>query len=258
MVAITKEKGGVPMTSRLAGQVAVVTGASKGIGRCIAETLAAERVRVVGIDLKPPQDDSASACYQELFLGDVSDRDVIREIVRRTVAAEGRIDILVNNAGMDLLCPDTWNMDDDSWSRVIDVNLNGTWWVTSAVVPTMISQGSGRIVFIGSISCRNWGFGIGNSPAYKASKAGLIGLVLALSGQLERHGILVNGINAGPTGNTGTLPTEEERHAYLASHPLGYGGPEPIAAAVRYLVDSSGDWITGAMMNVSGGEIRGL
>ena len=242
----------------LRGKVALVTGASKGIGRCIAETLAADGAQVIGMDLRPPQDCECPPAIEQLHLGDVADALSVREVVGRVLDGKGRIDILVSNAGTDILCPDTWNMDDDSWSRVVDVNLNGSWWMSSAVIPAMIRQRYGRIVFIGSNACRNWGFGIGHSPAYKASKAALIGLVLALSFQLEQHGILVNGINAGPTGSTGTPPSEEERRAYLATHALGYGGPEPIAAAVRYLVGSSGDWVTGTMMNVSGGEHRGI
>ena len=96
------------------------------------------------------------------------------------------------------------------------------------------------------------------SPAYAAAKAGLLGLTVGLAVQLEPFGILVNAITPGPTGSTGTPLTETERSEYIAAHPLGFGGAQPIADAVTYLLKGSGDWVSGAVMNVNGGDWRGI
>jgi 3-oxoacyl-[acyl-carrier protein] reductase len=119
----------------------------------------------------------------------------------------------------------------------------------------MKERGSGRIVFISSGSARIAEHDI--SVAYNASKAGLIGLTIGLSVHLEPFGILVNAVAPGPTG-TGHPMTERQRTAYLEQFPLGLGGPEPIADAVRYLARGSGNWVSGAVLNVSGGWVRGF
>lgn len=239
----------------LAGQVALVTGGGKGIGRCIGDTLRSDGATVVLVDVRPPD---AGVDGMDFRQCDVADREGIQQVVNDVAAQYGRLDIVVSNAGMDRLSPDTWNMDPQTWSLVLDVNLNGAWWTASAAIPAMIDQGSGRIVFIGSNAARLGGFGVGHSPAYSAAKAGLNGLVVALSSQLEGHGIRVNTISPGPTGTTGTPPSQAEAAEYLRTHPLGYGTAQPIADAVRYLVGSSGDWISGTVLNVSGGEHRGI
>jgi NAD(P)-dependent dehydrogenase (short-subunit alcohol dehydrogenase family) len=170
------------------------------------------------------------------------------------IARYGRVDVLVNNAGIDAPPGAAWEIDADHWRRVIDTNLSGAWWCTSAVLEHMRERGSGRIIFISSGSAR-----IGDpviSVAYNASKAGLIGLTIALSVHVERFGILVNAIAPGYTG-TGQPLSRAERAAYDAAHPLGIVGPGPIADACVYLASSSGDWISGAVLNVSGGWWRG-
>ncbi|MGW0805110.1 SDR family NAD(P)-dependent oxidoreductase [Nonomuraea sp. NPDC002799] len=241
----------------LTGKVAFVTGGARGIGRCVADVLAADGATVVVADRRI-EGVTAADGIARVHQADVAVREEISEAVRATAAEFGGIDILVNNAGMDAARPDTWNQQPDEWTRVIDVNLNGAWWCTSAALPHMIPRGGGRVVFIGSNAARLGGFGVGHSPAYSAAKAALSGLVVALSSQLEQFGIRVNAISSGPTGSTGTPPTDEERAEFLGKSPLGYGGPEPIAAAVRYLVHPSGDWVSGSVMNVSGGEHRGI
>jgi NAD(P)-dependent dehydrogenase (short-subunit alcohol dehydrogenase family) len=111
----------------------------------------------------------------------------------------------------------------------------------------------GRVILISSSSARMGDHGV--SVAYNAAKAGLIGLTIGLSVQLEPHGILVNAIAPGPTG-TGRI-TDEWRDAYLRDHPLGIVGADPVAHACLYLAGPAGDWISGTVMNVSGGRIRG-
>jgi NAD(P)-dependent dehydrogenase (short-subunit alcohol dehydrogenase family) len=119
----------------------------------------------------------------------------------------------------------------------------------------MVDHGGGKVVFISSVAARLGGRGF--SPAYAAAKAGLLGLSTALAVQLEDTGILVNAVMPGTLGTTGSPLTDSETAEYLRTYPLGFGGPAPVAAAVEYLLDTSGDWISGAHLNVSGGRLRG-
>lgn len=249
--------------SVLSGQVVVVTGAARGIGRCIAATLAADGARVVVADILA--DEAGQAAAELTDRGhdaiavpvDISDAASARAMAEQVVARCGRVDALVNNAGLDAPPGLPWEIDEAHWRRVIDVDLNGAWFCTRAVLPTMMGRRAGRIVFISSVSARLAGDG-DTSPAYAAAKAGLIGLTIALSAKLEPHGILVNAIAPGPTGSTGEPWSSDSRTAYLERHPLGFAGPQPVADGVRYLLASSGDWVSGAVLNISGGAVRGL
>lgn len=247
--------------AQLSGRVAVVTGAAQGIGRCIAESLAEDGASVVVADI---QEHGAGEVAEDLrargwdamsVAVDIGDPASAGSMIERTLERFGRVDILVNDAGIDAPFGAAWEIGEEHWRRVIDVNLSGQWWCTRAVVPHMMERRAGRIIFISSGSAR-----IGQrdiSVAYNASKAGLIGLTVGLSVHLEPFGILVNAIAPGPTG-TGQPMSEDERRAHEREYPLGIVGPEPIAEACRYLVRSSGDWISGAVLNVSGGWWRGF
>jgi NAD(P)-dependent dehydrogenase (short-subunit alcohol dehydrogenase family) len=247
--------------AQLSGRVAVVTGAAQGIGRCIAQSLAEDGASVVVADI---QEDGAGEVAEGLrargsdamsVAVDIGDPASAGSMIERTLERFGRVDILVNDAGIDAPFGAAWEIGEEHWRRVIDVNLSGQWWCTRAVVPHMMERRAGRIIFISSGSAR-----IGQrdiSVAYNASKAGLIGLTVGLSVHLEPFGILVNAIAPGPTG-TGQPMSEDERRAHEREHPLGIVGPEPIAEACRYLVRSSGDWISGVVLNVSGGWWRGF
>ena len=241
----------------LAGRVAIVTGAGKptGMGAAVAARLRELGADVAALDVQLP---GALPPGVRGYACDVMDRDAVARTVERVAEELGPPTIVINCAGMDRLSPHTWDMADDDWRRVVGVNLDGAWWVTSAAVPHMQDAGFGRVVFISSNAARIGGFGVGHSPAYSAAKAALGGLAVALSSQLEADGIRVNTICSGPTGTTGTPPSAEERAAYEAEHPLGFGTARPLVDAVEYLCRSSGDWISGAVMNVSGGEFRGF
>lgn len=244
----------------LEGRVAIVTGAAQGIGESIATLLASagasvlladvqeERVCAVADGLRT-QGLRAAACFV-----DVSDPSSAGSMVTSCLAEFGAVDLLVNNAGIDAPPGAAWEIPEDHWRRLIDVNLSGAWWCTAAVLPPMMERRAGRILFISSGSARIGDPGI--SVAYNASKAGLIGLTIGLSVHLEPFGILVNAIAPGYTG-TGEPMSPDERTAYEAEHPLGIVGPEPIARACVYLASEGGDWISGAVLNVSGGWWRG-
>jgi NAD(P)-dependent dehydrogenase (short-subunit alcohol dehydrogenase family) len=245
----------------LKGQVAIVTGAAQGIGRCIAETLARDGASVVVADIQ----DEKAAEVAVAIRDDGGEADAVAVDVREPARAEamvaialeryGWVDLLVNDAGIDAPPGEAWTIDEDHWRAVIDTNLSGPWWCTKAVIPHMKERGSGRIVFVSSGSARIGEHDI--SVAYNASKAGLIGLTVGLSVHLEPFGILVNAVAPGPTG-TGQPMTERQRTGYLEQFPLGLGGPQPIADAVLYLARGSGNWISGAVLNVSGGWVRGF
>lgn len=248
--------------SDLASKVIIVTGAAQGIGECIAENLTADGATLVLADIQAAKvaevakrlDPEGARVIATSV--DIANPDSARKMVRTGLDAFGRIDALVNNASIDAPPGAAHEIDEAHWRQLIDVNLSGAWWCIRAVLPHMMERRSGKIVTISSASARFATPGV--SAAYHAAKAGLIGLTIALSSELERHRILVNAITPGATGNTGSPISDGERAIYQSMFPLGYGGPEPIAHAVRYLLTKSGDWISGAVLNVSGGLLRGL
>jgi 3-oxoacyl-[acyl-carrier protein] reductase len=246
----------------LDGSVVVVTGAAQGIGEEIARRLSARgaHLYLADIQLERVQQVAESIRAQggNAIGGhvDVASPESAEAMIETAVGAYGKVDGLVNNGAIDAQPGLAWEIDEAHWRRFIDTDLSGQWWCTRAVLPHMISRRSGRIVFISSITAR-----VGSniySPAYAAAKGGLIGLTVGLSAQLEASGILVNAITPGSTGNTGTPMSEAERSEYLWAYPLGLGGPVPAAEAVCYLLDSSGAWISGAVLNVTGGALRGI
>ena len=241
----------------LAGKVAIVTGAAGGIGSCIARAFANAGARLILADINVG---GASVLAERLpearaVRVDITDPDSARAMAAEAVAAFGAIDILVSCAGIDAPRGCAWELPDAHWRRVIDADLSGSWWCAKACIPQMIARRSGRIIFIGSVASRR-----GNrvtTVAYNAAKAGLNGLAFGLAKQLEPHGILVNTIAPGPTGNTGEPMTEDEFAAEAGLYPLPLGGPEPVAHACLYLAGPSGDWISGTVLNVSGGRWHG-
>ncbi|CAN7634467.1 SDR family NAD(P)-dependent oxidoreductase [Brucella pseudogrignonensis] len=248
--------------SVLQDQVVVVTGAARGIGQAIANVVARDGAHVIVADILADEGEAVAEAIRAAggeataMTLDITQPDQVADLVKRILNRFGRIDGLVNNAALDAPQGFAWEVDTEDWRRVIEVDLNGAWYCSRAVIPAMRAAKRGRIVFISSIAARQGSPHL--SPAYSTAKAGLIGLTISLSAQLEADGILVNAVTPGPTGNTGSPYSEASKNAYLASHPLGFGGAQPIADAVAFLLGPASCWTSGAVFNISGGHFRGI
>jgi 3-oxoacyl-[acyl-carrier protein] reductase len=242
--------------SELEGQVALVTGAARGIGRAIARRLAAGGARVVCADCLPAEE-TASEIVDELggpaeaVELDVTDSEAAAAVVTSVVADYGRLDILVNNAGItrDQLLV---RMKPEDWRRVMAVNLDGVYNVTQPAAKVMMRQRSGRVVNIASVVGLMGNAGQCN---YAASKAALVGLTKSLARELGSRNITVNAIAPGyiETAMTEGL-NEQQREALLRTLAIPrLGTAEDVAAAVAFLSGPDAAYITGTVINVSGG-----
>ena len=242
-------------TDALGGAV-IVTGAAQGIGECTARTLHARGYQVFLADI---QTDKVGRVAADLGVGwspvDICDPDSTSAMVRNAISETGQIAGLVNVAGIDGPYRASDKVDPDHWRTIIDADLSGPWWCIQSVLPHLIERGGGRIVSIASIAgvipCA------GISVAYAAAKAGVIGMSMSLAQDLEPRGILVNSIAPGVIGTTGEPMPPGELDTYREEFALGEGGPQPVADAVEYLLSDSGRWISGTVMNVTGGFWRG-
>lgn len=233
----------------LEGKTALVTGASRGIGRAIAEELAAAGATVVvGYRTGATEaEELAAAIGGRAVQADVSDADSARALVEEA----GDVDVLVNNAGLTrdgLLA----RMSDDDWRTVIDTNLSSVFYTCRAVTRPMMKKRAGAIVNVSSIVGihGNWG-----QTNYAASKAGIIGFTKSLARELGSRGVRANVVAPGyvRTQLTDVLP-EEATEAMLGQTPLGrLGDPADVAGAVRFLCSDAAAFITGDVMLVDGG-----
>jgi NAD(P)-dependent dehydrogenase (short-subunit alcohol dehydrogenase family) len=257
--------GSRPIESLLAGQtlkgkVAIVTGAAGGIGSCIARHFAAAGAAVMVADIRGAE---ASELSREIEAEggiaaatpvDITSSSSARAMAETTLAIFGRLDILVHVAGIDAPRGVAWELDDEHWLKIIDADLTGAFWCAKAVLPHMIAQRAGRIIFISSVSAKI--AHLDTSVAYNAAKAGIVGLTIGLAKQLERHNVLVNTVAPGTTG-TGEPMNEREVVEEAAFYPLPIVGPAPVAHACLYLAQDSGSWTSGTYLNVSGGRLHG-
>lgn len=242
-------------TDLLAGQVAVVTGASRGIGRAIAGTLASAGADVAILDLCTPEA-AADVVRDVTDLGrraayyncNVSESGPVKETVAQIVKDFGRIDILVNNAGItrDGLIV---QLSDDNFNDVINTNLRGTFNMIRAVSRTMLRQKSGRICNISSVSGL---MGNAGQTNYSASKAGVIGLTKSAALELAGRGITVNAVAPGFVETPMTKDLADS--PLLGRIPLGrIAQPEEIANMVTFLCSPAAAYITGEVIRVDGG-----
>jgi 3-oxoacyl-[acyl-carrier protein] reductase len=245
----------------LTGRVALVTGASQGIGRACAVRLAKAGAAVAAAarnqqKLEEVVGEIAAAGGQSAaFVMDVADEEQIKSGVKATIAQFGKVDILVNNAG---ITRDTliMRMKRADWDAVINTNLTSAYLCTQQVVGSMLKQRWGRIINITSVFGQ---MGQAGQANYAASKAGLIGLTMATARELASRSITCNAIAPGfiETAMTEVL-TDELRQGALKMIPLGRTGtPEEIAAAVAFLASEEAGYITGQVLNVNGGMLMG-
>jgi len=241
----------------LEGKVALVTGAGRGIGKAIAERLAAEGAKVAVADIDPA---TATATAVDIGRGaiavtmDVTDAASVRDAVAETAKRLGPIDVLVNNAGWDKIEPFVKSQE-ETWDRVIAINLKGPIRCARAVLDSMIERRSGKIVSIGSDAGR---VGSTGEAVYSAAKAGVIGFGRTLAREVARYGINVNVVCPGPTNTPllqETIGGNEKLMASLKQAiPLGRAGePDDLAAAVAFLASDDAGFITGQTLSVSGG-----
>ncbi len=245
---------------RLAGKVAIITGAGSGIGRAAAELFAREGAKVVVADYKADtaqevvkaiKDSGGEAIFAEV---DVSDSAQVERMVGSAVDAYGGIDILFNNAAM-LAFGTILETDETLWRRVMSVNVNGPYLCSKAVLPHMISRGGGSI--INTVSSTGAHDAKGGVAAYVTSKGGVTLLTKCMAIDHANDNVRVNGIAPGPTDTPmlREVMSQQELDDFAQTYPMKrLGRPEELANAALFLASDEASFVTGAILNVDGGQ----
>ena len=247
------------MSKTLDGKVAVITGASRGLGKAMALALAGagSKLALVARDRAKLEETAAEAAAlgaeTAIFIADVTDEAQVAAMTESVVAQFGRVDILINNAGMNIRKP-LVEYSLDEWRRITDTNLTSVFLMCRAMVPHMRGRGYGRILNLTSIMSH---VSLPGRSAYSASKAALLGLTRALAQELAPEGITVVGISPGPFAtemNTVLMQNPEVNQQFMSNTPLGrWGKVEEIGSLALFLCGEGGAFITGTDILIDGG-----
>jgi len=244
----------------LTDQVALVTGASRGIGKAIAAGLAASGAKVVlasrkqeGVDVAAAEITAAGGTALAIA-AHAGEEQAVDRLVEQSLAAFGRIDILVGNAGTNPHFGPTLQATTALWDKIMEVNLRGAFLLSRAVAPIMERQGGGRIIFMASIAGMRTAENLG---IYSVSKAGLIMLTRVLASELGPAGIRVNAIAPGTIDTRFSqvlVETKDIAERIVSRTPLGYiGQPQDVVGTALFLASNLADYVTGAVITVDGG-----
>ena len=247
------------------GKIALVTGATRGVGKIIAEKFALEGASVVIISRTFPeahkvaQDITGEGFRATAIQVDVSKGTEVEAMINEVIAKYGKIDILVNNAAIFAESALIMDMEEEEWDRIMNINLKGVFNCSKAVIRHMVKQRSGKIVNVTSFTGKTGRvvystFGNPTKAHYCASKAGIISLTKSLAFELAPHNINVNAVAPGSIAPEGT--EKEKKDMITPLVPLGrMGTSEDVAAAVLFLASPEASFITGEIMDVNGGTL---
>ncbi|MFA3792035.1 2-dehydro-3-deoxy-D-gluconate 5-dehydrogenase KduD [Aliiglaciecola sp. SL4] len=244
----------------LSGKVALVTGASRGLGRAIALGLAKAGADIIAVASKKENVAETVAEIEKLgiskvvALGCEQDKpEQVKKLVDDAIAAYGKVDILVNNAGTIRRAP-AEDFSDEDWDLVMEANINGVFRLSRGIGKHMLANGSGKIINIASLLSFSGGITV---PAYSASKGAVMQLTKALANEWAEKGLNVNAIAPGyfATDNTSALRADKERNDSISARiPAGrWGEPEDLAGAAIFLASSASDYVNGHTLLVDGG-----
>jgi NAD(P)-dependent dehydrogenase (short-subunit alcohol dehydrogenase family) len=246
-------------TKILDGRVAVVTGASRGLGRAMAVELGAAGAKLALVGRDRPKLDETAAEAEKLgaetavFVADVTDEAQVRALEQGVRERFGHVDILVNNAGMNIRKP-LVEYTLDEWNTVLDTNLTSVFLVCRSFIPMMRGRGYGRILNLASMMSH---VSLPGRTAYSASKAAMLGVTRALAQELADEGITVVAISPGPFAteiNTALMENPELNRQFLSNIPLGrWGKAEEIGKLALYLCSDAAGFITGSDVVIDGG-----
>ena len=243
---------------KLSQKVAIVTGATQGIGLACAQRLITEGAKVMLVDIKPEGEQAAAAMGDQarFFAADVSQKADVDALVAATMAAFGRIDILINNAGV-THAADFLDVTEDDFDRVMRINLKSMFLCGQAVAREMVKQHSGCIINMSSVNAE---LAIPNQVPYVVSKGAINQLTKVMSLNLVPHGIRVNGIGPGTIltelAKKAVMSSPEARNTILSRTPMGRcGEPEEVASIAAFLASDDASYMTGQTLYVDGGRL---
>jgi NAD(P)-dependent dehydrogenase (short-subunit alcohol dehydrogenase family) len=244
---------------KLAEKVAIVTGATQGIGLACARRLVAEGARVMLVDIKPDGEQAAQQLGEaaRFFAADVSSKADVDAMIAATLQAFGRIDILINNAGV-THAADFLDLSEDDFDRVLRINLKSMFLCGQAAAREMVKQQSGGSII--NMSSVNSTLAIPNQVPYVVSKGGVNQLTKVMALNLAPHGIRVNGIGPGTIltelAKKAVLASAEARHTILSRTPMGRcGEPEEVASIAAFLASDDASYMTGQTIFADGGRL---